>query len=211
MSWSWGGAAAGAAAGAGAGPIGLGLGAVAGGFLGGSAESGQSDANISEQNFNASEAAKQRAWEERMFGSRYQITRKDLEAAGYNPLMALGLNPSIPAGASASAHPKSTTEHATSLISQNALTAASIMKLRADTDLSSANAAAVRASIPTKGANIPGTNINLQTAWQAFKSKAGQFGSAAGGAAKAGAGYLDARARFELQKLKKRLASEYTF
>lgn len=102
-------------------------------FSGQQASEGQSSANTAEMAFNASEAQKQRDWEERMFGSRYQITRKDLETAGYNPLVAMGLNPGTPSGAAASAHPKSEKTESAAMMSTSALNAAYIAKTLAET------------------------------------------------------------------------------
>lgn len=89
-------------------------------YSGLSAKKGQEDANRSEREFNAMEAQKQRDFEERMFGTRYQMTRRDLEAAGYNPLLAMGLNPSTPAGAAAVAHPKSERSEMAAIFSNTA-------------------------------------------------------------------------------------------
>lgn len=85
-----------------------------------SASKGQADANKQGMAFNASEAQKQRDYEERLFSTRYQTTRKDLEAAGYNPIMALGLNPGVPSGAAAHADPKSTTAESSQILSKSA-------------------------------------------------------------------------------------------
>lgn len=68
-----------------------------------SAEKGVKDANEESRNFalaqnafSAAEAQKARDFEERMFKNRYQYSRADLEAAGYNPLVVSGAGPSVP-------------------------------------------------------------------------------------------------------------------
>lgn len=95
-------------------------------YSGLSAKHGQEEANRREMDFNREEAQKSRDFEERMFSNRYQITRRDLEAAGYNPLLAMGLNPSTPASAMATAHPKSTRTEMASILSNSAKNAADL-------------------------------------------------------------------------------------
>jgi len=96
------------------------------------AKKGQQQANEAEMAFNAAEAQKGRDFEERMYKNRYQYTRADLEAAGYNPIMALGGPTNIPSGATASAHPRNDKAQAAALMSNSAVNAANVMKTLAE-------------------------------------------------------------------------------
>jgi len=159
-----------------------------------SAEKGQKKANTDQMVFNAAEAQKQRDFEERMFGSRYQTTRKDLEAAGYNPLMALGLNPSVPMGASASAQPQSTTDTSSQIMSKsvnNATSAAALAPVidRARSEAKTADAEARVSSIDADAyTKLPPWAIKLRAFLTAGNGIGGVLGGA--GVAAGGAGQL---------------------
>ena len=75
------------------------------GFLGNwSANSANRDINRKNNKFNAEQAQLNRDWQERMSNTAYQRARKDMEAAGFNPILAAGGSPaSSPSGSSASA------------------------------------------------------------------------------------------------------------
>jgi len=141
-----------------------------------SAKKGQEDANAAEMEFNSMEAQKQRDFEERMFGSRYQTTRKDLEAAGYNPLLAMGLNPSTPAGAAAVAHPKSTTAQSSEMVSHSAknvldsaLGVAMVDKVKSEAATAKANA-----RLHTQDADIATSQLGKKlAAFRYFMDKTG--------------------------------------
>lgn len=112
-----------------------------------SARRGQQEANAREMDFNRDEAYKDREWQESMSNTAYQRARKDLEDANFNPIMALGHPASTPAGAVASAHPKSErSEEAaiTSMVAKNAadvrLTDALFSKTKAETRSAEAHA-----------------------------------------------------------------------
>jgi len=89
-------------------------------FSGFSASRGQSAANRAQMSFNAEQAQMDRDWQERMSNTAFQRSRKDLEAAGYNPILAFPHGASTPSGASASATPHSTTEESSRLFSSTA-------------------------------------------------------------------------------------------
>lgn len=89
------GAAQGAAAGSAFGPWGTAIGAIGGGllsFIGGEDANAQSQAN----------AEAQMAFQERMYGERYQMQMADMKAAGLNPMLSyMQAPPGSPSGAMA--------------------------------------------------------------------------------------------------------------
>lgn len=113
-----------------------------------SAQDAQKKANSVEMDFNSQQAELQRRWEQEMSNTAFQRSRKDLEAANMNPLLAFGHPASTPSGAVASAHPKSTGTEKSQLLSmvsksasEVALTNATLKKVAAETKLSEAHAA----------------------------------------------------------------------
>lgn len=68
---------------------------------------GQGFAQNNAQNFNASEAEKQRAWQSHMSNTQHQRQIKDLKAAGLNPILSANTGASVGGGASASVNPMS--------------------------------------------------------------------------------------------------------
>lgn len=141
-----------------------------------SASEGQEKANAAQMSYNAAEAQKQRDWEQHMFQNRYQYTRKDLEAAGYNPIMALGLNPSVPSGASASATPQSTKKESSQFIANSAKAVAEMSLTRSMISKTSSEAktAAAHAKVAEQQAAIETSDLGRALAvWRNFLDKSG--------------------------------------
>jgi len=99
-----------------------------------SAKRGQEDANAAMMAFNAQEAQKQRDWAEGLSNTAFQRARRDLEAAGYNPLLALGHSAVTPSGASARAELRSETSQSSQHMITTAKQAADVVYLRALAD-----------------------------------------------------------------------------
>lgn len=146
-----------------------------------SAKRGQDQANRDQMEFNASEAQKQRDFEERMSGTAFQRARRDLENAGYNPLLAFGHPASTPSGSAASISPRSSTEKSSEIFSTTARQMADLNLTRelAETERSKQQLNRAQASgsigLPFGTAHVP-----ISTAKQALSrtqaAAAGFFG-----------------------------------
>lgn len=81
-------------------PVDPGTATIIGAGLGAGASTG---GGIFSSIFNAKQAKKQRRWAKRMYENRYQMTMRDMEKAGLNPILAYQQGAgSVPSGASAS-------------------------------------------------------------------------------------------------------------
>lgn len=149
------------------------------------ASKGQENANESQQVFNAAEAQKQRDFEERMATTRYQYTRRDLEAAGYNPLLALNMNPPVPSGASASANPQSTTGESSKILASTASELSNISLQGAQRRHAAAQAVSAEAA-----ARIQKQDADIATSKWGKRLTAFRFGLDKTGAGKAAANVL---------------------
>lgn len=155
-----------------------------------SAKKGQEEANRSQMDFNAQEAQKQRDFEERMFSTRYQVTRKDLEAAGYNPILALGGQPPVPSGAAAHAEPKSTRAEMAAIMSQTAKNVSEVDLLRttkAKVQAETASAVA-QARLDKQMADISTSKAGQVLAWLRLALNSGGREALQAGGLMAGAG-----------------------
>ena len=141
---------------------------VIGGLIG---AKGQRDANIA----NAREAAKNRAFQERMSNTAYQRSALDLEKAGLNRILALGSPSSTPGGSQA--RYENAGKQLGESTSSAAVTAAQIGLIRAQTAKARAEAAAI-APKAVIGGTVGGA---LTTAKEQSKS----FGDSLGKGSKA--------------------------
>jgi len=112
-----------------------GAGSVIGGLFG---AKGQRDANQA----NARQAALNRAFQERMSNTAYQRSAQDLEKAGLNRILALGSPASTPGGAQARF--ENTKKQLGESVSNAGLVAAQIANIRAQTQLTKAQADAIQ-------------------------------------------------------------------
>lgn len=112
------------------------------------------------QQFNAEQAAENRAWQQMMMMNRYQFTVQDLKKANLNPMLAYGASP--PAGGSgatassgiSSAGPSPDAAHGTQAFSAANLNTALVNKANAETDRTEAEAAEIRARTPRHEVDI---------------------------------------------------------
>lgn len=90
----------------------------AGGILQGAAAIGSlfkksnnsAQAAATQYNYNLALQKQAQDWQEKMYGQRYQMQRKDLEAAGINPLYGLGTAPMMTSGANSVGMPETVSE-----------------------------------------------------------------------------------------------------
>lgn len=100
------------------------------------------------QSFNSAEAAANRAWQENLYRTRYQIQVHDLQQAGLNPMLAYGsAPPGAPGGSAASSGIGGGSGGASQMVN-SALTAASVERVEAEASKLRAEEDEIRARTP---------------------------------------------------------------
>jgi len=125
---------------------------IAGGMMAGSAQAGANQAN--------KEIAKEnRDWQEWMSNTAYQRSRKDMEAAGLNPIMAANAGgASTPSGSTATMQAETAMGEA---LQKSSSSAFQTMNLRKDLKQKDANIALTEASKETEKAKLSLTEANV--------------------------------------------------
>lgn len=124
-------------------------------------QEGQSDTNEANQGinsaqmaFNAAEADKKRAWDERMRSTQYQTAIGDMRTAGINPMLAYQQGGAgMPGGATATAGAMIPQQNEVQAGINGAMAAAQIQNMQAQTKLTQTTEAKTKAEIPMTEAN----------------------------------------------------------
>jgi len=134
------------------------------------------------QNFSAQQAANQMAFQERMYGSRYDIAVEDLKSAGLNPMLAYSHGPGAsPAGAMGGGGSQSapgrvplgntftTAVQAARNIAETKTIEATEDATRAEADRKRAETKEIEARTPTHAANIKHTMQRIEESQAAIQ------------------------------------------